>query len=95
MGLPVVLGLLAAAAFGLAACQPNAPIRDRTTACAAPSGDNGDRCSSYSLEEHQVQGYPSQSFLLGFVEFDDQGKPYIRHQITTLFNRIEFGGPIS
>ncbi len=36
-----------------------------------------------------MQGYPGQSFLLGFVEFDDQGKPYIRDQITTLFNRIE------
>src|SRR5205814_9888708 len=32
---------------------------------------------------------PDQSFLLGFVEFDDQGKPYNRDQITTLFDRIE------
>ncbi|HEX4615159.1 MAG TPA: hypothetical protein VH230_04515, partial [Stellaceae bacterium] len=33
--------------------------------------------------------HPDQSFLLGFVEFDDQGKPYNRDQITTLFDRIE------
>ena len=25
---------------------------------------------------------------MGFVEFDDQGKPYNRDQITTLFDRI-------
>jgi len=33
--------------------------------------------------------HPDQSFLLGFVEFDDQGKPYDRDQITTLFDRIK------
>jgi hypothetical protein len=80
-----LLAVLALAAMG---CQPNAPIRDRTTACVAPPGDPGDGCSSYSLEEHRVQGHPGQSFLLGYVEFDDQGKPYIRDQITTLFDRI-------
>jgi hypothetical protein len=78
-----------ALALGLIGCQPNAPIRDRTSACTAPAGDSGESCSAYSLEEHRVPGYPDQSFLLGFVEFDDQGKPYIRDQITTLFDRLE------
>jgi hypothetical protein len=36
-----------------------------------------------------LQNYSGRSFLLGFVEFDDQGKPYIRDQITTLFTPIE------
>jgi hypothetical protein len=89
MRLPATLLCSALLALGVAACQPNAPIRDRTSACAAPLDDGGQGCSSYSLEENRVQGYPDQSFLLGFVEFDDQGQPYNRGQITTLFDRIE------
>jgi hypothetical protein len=76
-------------ALAVVACQPNAPLRQQVSACAALSNDNGESCSSYSLEEHRLPDYPDQSFLLGFVEFDDQGEPYIRDQISTLFNRIE------
>src|SRR5438067_7231351 len=80
--------------IGLAAprCQPNAPIRDLAQACVAADADAAN-CASFSLEEDSVpdpkQEHPDQSFLLGFVEFDDQGKPYDRDQITTLFDRIE------
>ena len=89
MRFPVGLVFLTALALSAAGCQPNAPIRDQTSACTPPPNDNGDSCGSYSLEEHRLQNHPDQSFLLGFVEFDDQGRPYIRDQITMLFNRIE------
>lgn len=70
-----------------AACQPNAPFRAQTTACIG--GDNSPACGSHSLEQHPLPDFPGRFFLLGFVEFDDQGKPYIRDQIDTLFSRIE------
>lgn len=89
MRFPVGLVFLTVLALSAAGCQPNAPIRDQTNACMPPPNDNGDSCGSYSLEEHRLQNHPDQSFLLGFVEFDDQGRPYIRDQITMLFNRIE------
>jgi hypothetical protein len=80
--------------IGLAAtgCQPNTAIRNIAQACVAAEADAAD-CAAFSLEQHSVPDpkhkHPNQSFLLGFVEFDDQGKPYNRDQITTLFDRIE------
>jgi hypothetical protein len=55
----------------------------------AQPNDNGESCGASSLEEDRLQNYPGRSFLLGFVEVDDQGRPYIRDQIPTLFDRIE------
>jgi hypothetical protein len=81
-----VLTLLA---LGAAGCQPNAPFRNLTSVCLAQANDSGASCGASSLEEHRLQNYPGRSFLLGFVEVDDQGRPYIRDQIPTLFNRIE------
>ena len=86
---PLVIGLAAAA------CQPNAPIRNIAQACVTADADSTN-CASFSLEQDSVpdpkHDHPDQSFLLGFVEFDDQGKPYDRDQITTLFDRIEMEG---
>ncbi len=55
----------------------------------AQSNGAGGGCGASSLEEDRLQNYPGRSFLLGFVEVDDQGRPYIRDQIPALFNRIE------
>lgn len=68
-------------------CQPNAPMRGVAAPCTASDADGGS-CTGYSLEEDRVPDHPDQSLLLGFVEFDDQGRPYVRDQITTLFDRI-------
>ncbi len=73
----------------LAACQPNAPFRENTTACVTGGVDGGARCASHSLEQHPIADFPGRFFLLGFVEVDDQGKPYLRSQIDALFDRIE------
>ena len=89
MLLAKVLPFLSLLALGIAGCQPNAPLRDQLNACVAQPSDNNESCGASALEEHPLQNYPGRSFLLGFVEFDDQGKPYIRDQIPTLFNRIE------
>ena len=81
--------LTTALALIASACQPNAPFREQTTACTTSATDNGASCASHSLEEHRLADFPKQFFLLGFVEVDDQGKPYTRGQIDTLFNRIK------
>jgi len=82
----IFLTLLALITTG---CQANAPFRDQTSACLAPANDDNESCGTYSIEEHWLQNYPGRSFLLGFVEIDDEGKPYIRDQIPSLFNRVE------
>jgi hypothetical protein len=83
--------------------KPNAPIREQTSICLVrstvrPDINTSRSCASHSLEEHRVSLeehivapdiHDEVSFLLGFVEFDDQGKPYIRDQIDLMFSRIE------
>ncbi len=89
MQFPAPLFLSAILALVAAACQPNAPFRADTAACTVNRGDDSPACSTHSLEQHLLPDFPGRFFLLGFVEFDDQGKPYLRDQIDTLFNRIE------
>ncbi len=89
MRFPAGRWLTTALTLAASACQPNAPFREQTTACTASASDNGSSCASHSLEEHRLADFPGRFFLLGFVEVDDQGKPYIRDQIDTLFSRIE------
>jgi hypothetical protein len=86
---PAGLFLSILLALPVAACEPNSPFREQTTTCNTSAGDNSPSCASHSLEEHRLADFPKNFFLLGFVEVDDQGKPYIRDQIDTLFSRIE------
>jgi len=88
MQIPAGLCLSAVLAVAASACQPNAPLRE-ASACTINAGDTGARCAAHSLEEDQLADFAGRFFLLGFVEFDDQGRPYIRGQIDTLFSRIE------
>ena len=89
MRVPVGFGLAALLALTAAGCQPNAPFRPDTTACVTSAGADSPGCDSHSLQEHRISDFPGRFFLLGFVEIDDQGKPYIRGQIDTLFARLE------
>jgi hypothetical protein len=84
-------GLLRSAilVLGISACQPNAPFRPQTDACVTNPSDNDPGCAVHSLEQHPLSDFPGRYFLLGFVEIDDQGEPYIRPQINALFSRIE------
>ena len=75
--------LPAALLLALAACVPNAPHRTSTDLCTA------DRCTTQSIEQHPVPDAPGQTYLLGFVEFDDQGAQLLPAQMTTLFARME------
>jgi hypothetical protein len=65
-------------------CGPNALYRDKIESCQVQ--DPGfTRCS---IEDHRDQNY-----ILGFVEFDDQGIPYTRpsdgrNQMNALFDRM-------
>ncbi|MXP65342.1 alpha/beta fold hydrolase [Roseomonas sp. M0104] len=66
----------------LAACVANAP--NRTTAGACGGGD----CSTASIEENAAPGQPDLRYLLGVVEFDDQGAKLIPAQMEVLFQRL-------
>jgi pimeloyl-ACP methyl ester carboxylesterase len=65
-------------------CAPNVIHRDKIEACPA----NDPEFARCSIEDHRAQNY-----ILGFVEFDDQGIPYTRpsdgrNQMDALFDRM-------
>jgi pimeloyl-ACP methyl ester carboxylesterase len=71
--------------FSLIGCAQNAAYRQKLVACL-PGDPDFDACS---IEDHRDQNY-----LLGFVEFDDQGVLYTRpgdghRQIDALFDRMQ------
>jgi hypothetical protein len=62
---------------------PNEVIRDR-------AGDCGEHPSEHcSIETFAVTDHPNDHYLVGYVEFDDQGAPYMPKQIDTLFDRLK------
>ena len=80
--LSLFLMMCLSAAIG--GCAPNEKYRDKIEACQ-PQDSEFPRCS---IEDHRDQNY-----LLGFIEFDDQGIPYTRpgngeNQMDALFDRM-------
>lgn len=66
----------------LCGCVPNQAFR--TTAGVCPSRG----CKSGSIEIHPVNADPATEYLLGVVEFDDQGAKYDPAQMNVLFDRL-------
>ena len=68
--------------FALGGCVRNAPFR--TVAGPCPTAG----CTNASIEANGVEGKPGIGYLLGVVEFDDQGLVLDRRQMEALFDRI-------
>ena len=66
-----------AALLALPGCTPNAAYRTNPTACRA------DPCDRHALEIRDGGPAP---FALGFVEFDDQGRPFDGRQEKAIFD---------
>jgi hypothetical protein len=67
----------------LDSCVPNTAHRPIAAVCSV--GD----CQQDSIEVHPIAGAPGQDYLLGVVEFDDQGAQLQPAQMSTLFDRLE------
>jgi hypothetical protein len=66
-----------------AACVPNSAYRTTAGFCDAPD------CRTGSIERHPVKADPPTEYLLGVVEFDDQGAKYSRDQMEALFTQLQ------
>jgi hypothetical protein len=75
--------LLGVALLGLAACTPNQPYRNIVELCTVER--HSANCAKHSLEQ-------TSDYLLGYVEFDDQGVYHSRAQLDGLFDEIEARG---
>lgn len=76
MRLLATLGIMAVLLTG---CVANKPYRTSVGVCGAPD------CS---IERHPVNTLPLTEYLLGFVEFDDQGEKQVRAQMDALFAEL-------
>jgi hypothetical protein len=67
----------------LCACKPNAPYRTTAGVCGAAD------CTTGSIERHTLNVEPPAEYLLGVVEFDDQGNKHLPAQMDALFDRLK------
>jgi pimeloyl-ACP methyl ester carboxylesterase len=70
-------------ALQLAGCVPNSAHRTTIGVCSAPG------CTTGSIERHQVRSAPGTEYLLGVVEFDDQGETLLPSQMDMLFETLK------
>ncbi|GAB4265821.1 MAG: hypothetical protein Kow0092_18400 [Deferrisomatales bacterium] len=78
------LALLAALAAG--GCAPHTLYRTDYTACASPAPEA--ECVEHALQEYRDAGAPDRAYLLGFIEFDDQGQLFDRRQMRAVIDGV-------
>lgn len=71
--------------LGLGACTPHQQYQSKVNLCINQTPAAINSCESYSLQKFQEA---NQNYLLGFVEFDDQGIIFDRKQLEVLINTI-------
>lgn len=76
--LPIALGTTL-----LSGCVANAPYRTTIGLCDTPG------CETGSIERHKVNADPPIEYLLGIVEFDDQGAKHLSAQMDELFTQLK------
>lgn len=68
------------------ACTPNVAYRTNYQPCI--SANPVEECSTSSLQEYTDPNDPERAYMLGIVEFDDQGQLYDRNQMSALLDRL-------
>src|SRR5271163_1900499 len=81
--LPIRLSAMVLAATVLWGCVANAPYRTTAGICDTPG------CKTGSIERHAVKAARPLEYLLGFVEFDDQGEKQVSTQMDALFAQLK------
>ena len=80
---PLAGGLLALALTSLAGCAPHQIHRGDYDLCESPRP--AEQCRSNALQRDTS---PDQGYLLGFIEFDDQGQLFDRRQMWAVLDRL-------
>ena len=83
VGWPVAVGFLV---FGLTACAPLIQYRTEVKICVSPTSPPSPVCEAHALQ--QLPGKGGTDYLLGFVEFDDQGQLWDRKQMWAVLDKL-------
>ncbi len=84
-----VVKSLAAVCFlvsGLTACAPLIQYRTDYAVCVSPLSPPSPECETHALQ--QLPGTGAANYLLGFVEFDDQGQLWDRKQMAAVVDKL-------
>jgi len=73
--------------FGLPGCTPLAQYRTNYTPCISSRLQSD--CVDRAVQEYQPQNAAEPGYLLGIIEFDDQGQLFSRAQLDAVLERIE------
>jgi len=71
--------LLVLLALSLGGCAPHQMYRDDLTLCS--DANPAENCSKNALQEYSSSAAPDDAYVLGFIEFDDQGALWDRNQM--------------
>lgn len=80
--LPLVLSVLVL----LTACAPHTLYRSNYQRCVSAQPDTD--CPASALQEYRPASPSEAGYLLGFIEFDDQGQLFDRAQMTAVVNAV-------
>lgn len=84
-----LVGSMAAVAFlvfGFVGCAPFAQYRTVYEVCVSPTFPPAPACESHTLQQLPAEG--GANYLLGFVEFDDQGQLWDRKQMWAVVDKL-------
>ena len=70
----------------LAACTPHQQYRTNYETCI--SNDPESACSANAIQEYKDPAVTKQDYLLGFIEFDDQGQLWDRKQMGAFIDKL-------
>lgn len=70
----------------MVACAPFRQYRTVYDVCVSPTPDPPTTCNANALQ--QIRGGNGSSYLMGFIEFDDQGLLWNRKQMRAVQNRL-------
>lgn len=68
--------------FGMTACAPLRQYRTAYDVCTSPSPNPPTTCDTHALQ--RISGEHGASYLMGFIEFDDQGLLWNRQQMSAV-----------
>jgi hypothetical protein len=70
----------------LTACAPHTRHRSNYQRCVSAQPDTD--CPASALQEYRPATPSEPGYLLGFIEFDDQGQLFYRAQMTAVVNAV-------
>lgn len=75
--------------MGMVGCAPHKIYRTEMALCSSNNPET--ECKNHALQEYKNPENPEETYLLGFIEFDDQGQLFDRKQMRAVLDKLYEG----